>query len=646
MFFKKSYSNIYLLFFILMGVPDLYGQNTLSVRERFQVDYTKGCAPLTVEIIEEDFSQLPNYDPDADYVRWYGYRSTNPAIEPLPPAPENGRELRLPEAGEYYIIQLLQNEGKDSLKVIVHENVPPIFEASNCGNNTISVKVNPENHNYDYYRVTIDGQEEEIAKQQNDYTVFFSDLSAGAASVRVKGMYQGNAVDNNCGASPPKDIQVSATLEPANILHMETKLQENSIHIRYQLQQDVLQILEVSTTGLANFIQYARLEGDELLIEDLDPANNFYCFRIRTPNLCEPGQEQLSNTICSATLTGSSSAEGNEIDFSTASAEQDQAILLRDEQEIHQYVTLTQGSFQDAEVVCGTAYSYSIKLVYPNGRESLTEGLELTNQYSATLAAPENISSYWENNSPHFEIQLDNEPQQGQYSAYTETSPTPAISSDSSLLQLTNKALNSCYRFAFTDACGNESELSQEVCALYLSNNTTQPDVLNLQWNEYTGYKEGVRTYVLNKYNPDGSFEASYPMGLQTSIDLGEQPLQEEGSIYMVSAFSWDGTEESYSNPYVLDIEIDAYFPNAFTPDGDGINDQFKVEGKFVESGELEIYNRWGEQIFVTRDLENGWDGKAKGQAAPTGTYIYKAVVETIDGRQQSRQGTIFLIRK
>jgi gliding motility-associated-like protein len=51
------------------------------------------------------------------------------------------------------------------------------------------------------------------------------------------------------------------------------------------------------------------------------------------------------------------------------------------------------------------------------------------------------------------------------------------------------------------------------------------------------------------------------------------------------------------------------YVPNAFTPDNDGINDVFQVKGTRVASFELEIWNRWGELVFKTDDINDFWDG-------------------------------------
>jgi gliding motility-associated-like protein len=71
------------------------------------------------------------------------------------------------------------------------------------------------------------------------------------------------------------------------------------------------------------------------------------------------------------------------------------------------------------------------------------------------------------------------------------------------------------------------------------------------------------------------------------------------------------------------------YFPNAFTPDGDGINDLFGPVGHYITHMELEIFDRWGNLIFVSNSMDNWWDGTIGGSTrAPTGVYVYKYRVE------------------
>ena len=70
------------------------------------------------------------------------------------------------------------------------------------------------------------------------------------------------------------------------------------------------------------------------------------------------------------------------------------------------------------------------------------------------------------------------------------------------------------------------------------------------------------------------------------------------------------------------------FVPNSFSPDGNEYNNLFKVSGYGIDPSTflLEIYNRWGELIFVSKNPEIGWDGSygKTGEMSPNGTYTYK----------------------
>jgi gliding motility-associated-like protein len=70
------------------------------------------------------------------------------------------------------------------------------------------------------------------------------------------------------------------------------------------------------------------------------------------------------------------------------------------------------------------------------------------------------------------------------------------------------------------------------------------------------------------------------------------------------------------------------YIPNAFTPNGDGINDLFQPKGMgwMPDKYEFLIYDRWGNLIFKTNDYAKGWDGTVKGSGGicPSDVYVYK----------------------
>jgi gliding motility-associated-like protein len=92
------------------------------------------------------------------------------------------------------------------------------------------------------------------------------------------------------------------------------------------------------------------------------------------------------------------------------------------------------------------------------------------------------------------------------------------------------------------------------------------------------------------------------------------------------------------------------FFPNAFSPNGDGFNDTYKPHLINMLGYEMFIYNRWGELIYNYRgygdsSIDEGWDGTIFGESAPIGTYVYSAVGTTVTGEIIKEKGNFVLIR-
>ena len=85
----------------------------------------------------------------------------------------------------------------------------------------------------------------------------------------------------------------------------------------------------------------------------------------------------------------------------------------------------------------------------------------------------------------------------------------------------------------------------------------------------------------------------------------------------------------------IRNVVIDGYYavyaPNAFTPDGDGVNDQWRpiIKDQDVTQYRLTIFDRWGQELWASNDPAIGWDGKAGGDVLKTGIYVWK--LETRD---------------
>ncbi len=87
------------------------------------------------------------------------------------------------------------------------------------------------------------------------------------------------------------------------------------------------------------------------------------------------------------------------------------------------------------------------------------------------------------------------------------------------------------------------------------------------------------------------------------------------------------------------------WFPDAFTPNGDGLNDTFRPVGTGIEKFSMQIFNRWGTRIFETSSPETGWDGTFKGSLCPEETYVFKASYKITGGEVKQVSGSIILQR-
>jgi gliding motility-associated-like protein len=87
------------------------------------------------------------------------------------------------------------------------------------------------------------------------------------------------------------------------------------------------------------------------------------------------------------------------------------------------------------------------------------------------------------------------------------------------------------------------------------------------------------------------------------------------------------------------------YIPNAFTPNGDGVNDVFRIYGTAIKTLRLKIYSQWGEMIFSSTDLAVGWDGNSKGNKSPASVYHFTLDATMQDGTDVIKTGIFTLIR-
>ena len=121
---------------------------------------------------------------------------------------------------------------------------------------------------------------------------------------------------------------------------------------------------------------------------------------------------------------------------------------------------------------------------------------------------------------------------------------------------------------------------------------------------------------------------------------------------YELTAFDVNGCSTSAGIQVVVRRDISAYVPNAFSPNGDGINDVFMVFGgpAVVEVDLLRIFDRWGNQLFSAEHFPPnepafGWNGYYRGQAMNPGVYVYHLRLRLIDGSTLNLKGDLVLVK-
>ena len=144
---------------------------------------------------------------------------------------------------------------------------------------------------------------------------------------------------------------------------------------------------------------------------------------------------------------------------------------------------------------------------------------------------------------------------------------------------------------------------------------------------------------------------ASYVWRFDDGTTLSSEDMThlfEQPGDYPVWLIATDANGCDDSLMHIIHVEAAGYMyvPTAFSPNGDGLNDEFRIIGNGIVSMEAQIFSRWGNPIYTIADLHSGWDGTERlGAPCPAGAYVYIVHAEFVDGHRQDMHGFINLIR-
>lgn len=119
-----------------------------------------------------------------------------------------------------------------------------------------------------------------------------------------------------------------------------------------------------------------------------------------------------------------------------------------------------------------------------------------------------------------------------------------------------------------------------------------------------------------------------------------------ENTFYVVTGFDGNGCANTDTVFVQVEYNCGEYFvPNVFTPNGDGLNDVVNLYNACIANYKLQIFDRWGEKVFETTDVNDSWTGDFRGKPMDTGVFIYKAEGFDLQGAAFSVKGNVTLLR-
>jgi gliding motility-associated-like protein len=117
-------------------------------------------------------------------------------------------------------------------------------------------------------------------------------------------------------------------------------------------------------------------------------------------------------------------------------------------------------------------------------------------------------------------------------------------------------------------------------------------------------------------------------------------------TVYVLQGMNLWGCIDTTSITVYTDLDVNEFVPSAFTPNGDGKNDIFRIiRLKYQKLVQFRVFNRWGTAVFETINPEVGWDGTYKGVKQDMGTYVYEIIVGLPNGENKVYKGNVMLIR-
>jgi gliding motility-associated-like protein len=391
--------------------------------------------------------------------------------------------------------------------------------------------------------------------------------------------------------------------------------------------------------------------------QGLNTYNQPYHYRLKAIDSCDNLSDSFSTPHRTINLEANGSEEAVILSWTAYKGRTVSQYQVLRGREVLYTVSGEQTFFRDEKVVCDTFYNYQVRALMEG--DTSIQALSNTDSAKATDNTPPrpiylqraSVTSFndvvevkWQASEAYdaqaYQIYRRNE-NTGDFNQITQIEHPNTTYQDS--FAINNREV--CYFVKVKDACGNRSEFSNRGCIIQPEGEAL--DLENeLSWPPYEKWKKGIRTYEVFKQTGDSTYQSLARLDSSRRSYL-DQDLRDSADQFCYYIKAEGFGEETFSRSTRICLEQSAvvYIPNTFSPGvTPNLNDQFGPEGLYIANYEMQIYNRWGEQVFSTSKSEE-WDGTYRGELVPQGVYHYQIVVRSEDGSRQTYSGVLTVIR-
>jgi gliding motility-associated-like protein len=622
-----------------MGFAAL-GQPYTSRLGRFQVDQKKGCLPLTITLTN---LLVGDCSPGKPCVM--DYEGNNTQLQ-------NQFTHTYTTVGTFKLSVIYQSIGADDITITVDPNPQPNFEIYACAASQASIRV--VDNNYDQYVINFNSDQDNVPEftlpfSNNISTPSYTYVPAGTHVASVRGRRLNSA--DNCTAKTQSFTTLAVLPTPA--LNTLTALDATSVKLDFTAAANISYRLEIAVNNSTTYQLLQSVYGiNTVTLTGLKLDNNFYCFRLGAFDPCN-NVTTYSNQVCTSLITATAQSDVNKIAWSTGAIPFVSSYSLNVKQaNVSTSIPINNPSanaYNDANIVCRLNYCYQLTTNYGGGAKSISLEKCVTSFSNKTPTGITDVTSIvgaagvelsWTQDPKFTPINYGVQRAAGTAPLAFFTVATTPKTTDGSY---TTEG-KFCYQIGYTDKCGNIAAAGSQACPIRLEGTLDKKNAIGLTWSSYHGWKNGVKNYVVQKYNLQGALIKTFTVTDTTFLDdlpdVANQLVR-----YSIEAVANDpGLIASVSNALEFIKNANLYHPDAFTPNGDNLNDGFTVRGQFIVKMSLKIYDRWGALLFATEKNEP-WDGRSEGKAMPPSTYIWKAEITDLAGRTFAEHGTVALLR-